>query len=342
MTSLKCNFNSDTTAPVNNEIINAIIEVNHDNMLGYSQDEYSLKFRRLLQKEFSKPIEIHFCVGGAAVNVLALKCMKENYSSIIACDDTHINRYEVGGTEYNTGCKILACDSPDAKLTVDMIKSKLTTKGNFNYSLPRIVVLSQVSELGTCYTCQEIKEICDFCHQNDLFVYIDGARLANALVYLNCSLKEMLEDTGVDVCSFGGNKNGFMFGELLIFLNTSFSKNFILNQKQSMQLFSKSRYLAIQFLVAFEKGIWKKNAIHSNEMALYLKKELNKIGVSEAFPVQSNAVFANFSDQQIDYLKKEYLLSSYDDQRKCCRLMTNWSTTKEEIDQFISYLKKIK
>lgn len=268
--------------------------------------------------------------------------MKDNYSSIICCDDTHINRYEVAGTEYNTGCKIIACDSRDAKLTIEKIQSKLLTKENFNYAYPKIVVLSQVTELGTCYTVEELKRICDFCHKNDLYVYVDGARLANAMAYLGVGFKEMLENTGVDIASFGANKNGAMFGEMIIILNPLFDKHFILNQKQSMQLFSKTRFLSSQFLVMLEQNIWYKNAKHANDMALYLEQELKKLGISIAYPVQSNAVFADFSEEQIKYLKREYALSSYDFNNHYCRLMTSWSTTKQEIDDFISYLVKIK
>ena len=337
-------FNSDTTASVCPEILTKMCEVaNEDSyMLGYNQDKYSMRVREIMQSYFTKPIECYFNASGSGANVLAIKAMKDNYSSIICCEDTHINRYEVAGTEYNTGCKIVACDSKDAKLTVEMIKSKLTTKDNFNYAYPKIVVLSQVTELGTCYTVKELKEICDFCHKNELYVYIDGARLANAMAYLGVGFKEMLEDTGVDIASFGANKNGAMFGEMIIILNPLFSKHFILNQKQSMQLFSKTRFLASQFLVMLEQNIWYKNAKHANDMALYFEKELNKIGINLAYPVQSNAVFANFTAEQIKYLKREYVLGSYDDDKKCCRLMTSWATTQEEIDDFIAYLKDFK
>ena len=339
---IKVNFNSDTTASVCPEILEKICAVakEEDYMLGYNQDKYSQEVRKIMQSYFSKPIECFFNVSGSGANILSIKAMKDNYSSIICCGDTHINRYEVGGTEYNTGCKIVACHSEDAKLTIDMIKKKLTSKNNFNYAYPKIVVLSEVTELGTCYTLQELKEICEFCHKNDLYVYVDGARLANAMAFLNVGFKEILEDTGVDIASFGANKNGAMFGEMIIVLNPIFAKNFILNQKQSMQLFSKTRFLSCQFLVMLKDNIWYKNAKHANDMALYFEQELKKVGVSLAYPVQSNAVFANFSNEQIEYLKKEYKLGAYDDEKSCCRLMTSWSTSNKEINDFIEYLKK--
>lgn len=122
------------------------------------------KVVEIMQSYFTKPVGIHMCTSGSASNVLAIKVMKHNYSSIICCEETHMNRYEVGGTEYNTGCKFAPCISPDAKLTVAMIKEKLRTRDSYNWAYPEIVVLSQATEWGTCYTCKEIKTICDFCH----------------------------------------------------------------------------------------------------------------------------------------------------------------------------------
>lgn len=332
-------FNGDTTAPVCPEIMEKLLEINNGNMFGYSQDEYTKKAREVVGREFSKPVDIHFVTSGSGANVLAIKQVKKSYSSIICCDDTHINRYEVGGVEYNTGCKIVAVDSPDAKITVEKIASRLKTRDSFNWAIPQIVVLSQVTELGTTYTNAELKAICDFCHANDLLVYVDGARLANALVDQNTTLKEMMEDTGVDIFTFGANKNGAMFGEMIVFLNKDLAKNFIWTQKQSLMLFSKTRFLGAQFLVMFEQGVWKKNATHANAMAKYLEAELAKISVYPALPVQSNAVFANFTQEQLTQIKKVYALSSYDSERSFVRLMTNWATTKQQVDDFVQYVK---
>lgn len=339
---MKFNFASDSVAPVWPEIMKKFEEVNKGYEIGYSQDKYTKQLREKMQSYFTKPVECHFCIGGGAASHLAIKSMKQNYSAIICCEDTHINKFEVGSTEFGTGCKILACDSPDAKLTIRMISEKLKTVGDFHSSLPTIVAITQMTEYGTVYTTQEIKEICDFCHQNNLYVYIDGARIANAMVYLNASFKEMFEDTGVDVVSFGGNKSGFMFGEMLIYLNTSLAKNFILNQRQSMHLFSKTRFLSCQFLVMLEDDLWRKKAGHSNSMAIYFRDELKKCGVKIALPVQGNAVLAEFSEKQLEHINKEYSLSTHYIDTPYSRLSTNWTTKKQEIDEFIDFLKSIK
>lgn len=338
---LNYDFNGDTTAPVCREIMEKLNEINYGNMFGYSQDTYTKQARELIQKEFSKPVDIHFVSSGSGANILAIKQLKDNYSSIICCENSHLNQHEVGGTEYNTGCKLITVKSKDAKLTIKDIKKKLSVGRNFNYSIPRIVVLSQASELGTVYTNNELKNICDFAHSNGLFVFVDGVRLANAIVNQKTTLKEMMEDTGVDAFSFGGNKNGAMFGDLLIFFDKKLSKNFIHSQKQSLMLFSKSRYLAAQFISLFEKDLWKKNAKHSNNMAKYLEQELKKIKIYPALQVQSNAVFANLTLKQRKLLSQKYALSVYESDQEITRLMTNWATTKKQVDELISYLKDI-
>ena len=339
---MKFDFSSDTTAPAMPQIIDKFKEINEGAMPGYSDDPYTEQVRKIMQGYFSKPVSIFFNTSGSGANVLAIKAMKDNYSSIICCDCAHINTSEVGGTEFNTGCKIVACQSSDAKLTVDMIKSKLTKKTSINASLPKIVVVSQATEYGTVYTPKELKEICDFCHENELYVYVDGARLANAMAYLNVGFKEMLEDTGVDIASFGGNKNGAMFGEMIIVLNQKFAKNFILNQKQSMQLFSKTRYLSSQFLVMLEDELWRKNASHANNLALYLANKLEEMGFKITFPVQSNHVFVQLTDDQAQYLKQEYKMATYEFEGSTYRLMTSWCMKKEDVDELLLYLKNFK
>lgn len=338
---LNYDFNGDTTAPVCPEIMRKLNAINHGNMFGYSYDKYTKKARNLIQKEFSKPVDIHFLASGSGANILAIKQLKDNYSSVICCENSHLNQFEVGGTEYNTGCKLVTVESKDAKLTPRDIEDKLSVKSNFNCSIPKIVVLSQATELGTVYTNQEIKEICDFAHKNNLYVFVDGVRIANAIINQNTGLKEMMQDTGVDVFSFGGNKNGAMFGDILIFFDKKLSKNFIRSQKQSLMLFSKSRYLSAQFLALFEDNLWKRNAAHANNMAKYLENELAKINIYPAIPVQSNAVFASLTTDERIGLKKHYALSVYENDQSTTRLMTNWATTKKQVDKLINLLKSI-
>ena len=331
-------FASDTTAPVCMEVFNKLIEVNENYELGYFEDECTRQVRELMQSYFSKPVGIHFCTNGTSANVLAMKIMKNNYSSIITTEYAHSVNYEVGAIEYNTGCKVITSPTICGKLTKSIIASHLKNRNSRNWAYPEIVMLTESTEFGTCYTLEELKEICEFCHQNELYVYIDGARLANAMVNLNCGFSEILEKTGVDIASFGINKNGAMFGEMLIILNQKFNNHFILQQKQSMQLFSKSRFMSAQFLAMLKNETWRKNAENANNMAKYLEQKMAKCGYDAIYKVESNCVFFNFSKQLLEYIKEKYKLSSYEDQH-CTRLMTSWCTTKPEVDELVTYIK---
>ena len=335
---LNFSFSSDTTAPVCSEVMEGLLRANAEYELGYFEDHYTKKVRDIIQGYFSKPVGIHFCTNGTASNVLAIKIMKHNYSSIITTKYAHSVNYEVGGIEYNTGCKLCYCDTRDGKMTPKMIEPFLKTRGSRNWAYPEIVMLTESTEFGTCYTIEELKEICSFCHENGLYVYIDGARLSNAMVHLNCGFSDILEKTGVDVASFGINKNGAMFGEMLLVLNPEFNKHFILEQKQSMQLFSKSRFMSVQFLAMLENEVWRKNAKNANEMAKYLEIQMRKIGYNPIYKVESNCIFFNFDEKLKDFIKKKYKLSSYEDQQHT-RLMTSWSTAMAEVDELVGYIK---
>lgn len=330
-------FSSDTTAPVCKEVMDELLKANEGYELGYFEEPYTAKVRQIMQSYFTKPVSIHFCTNGTASNVLAMKIMKHNYSSIITTNFAHSVNYEVGGIEYNTGCKLCTSESIDGKLTAKIIEPFLKTRDSRNWAYPEIVMLTQSTEFGSCYTKDELKGICDFCHKNGLYVYVDGARLANAMATLKCGFKEILEDTGVDVASFGINKNGAMFGEMLIILNQKFNDHFILQQKQSLQLFSKSRFMACQFLAMLENEVWRKNALNANNMAQYLNKQMKLIGYNCIYPVESNCIFYDFEDTLIEHIKRKYKLSSYEDQRYT-RLMTSWCTTREEVDDFVKYI----
>lgn len=336
---LNFTFSTDAAAPVCDEIIKKMIEVNNGAMIGYFEDSYTCKVREIMSSYFTKPVGVYFCTSGTASNTLAIKFMKENCSSIITTKYAHSVNYEVGAIEYNTGCKLIECCSDDGKITVEMISEHLKSRNNFNWAYPEIVMITQTTEFGTCYTIDELKTICDFCHKNGLYVYIDGARLSNAMERLNCGFKEMLEDTGVDIASFGANKNGAMFGEMLIILNKKFDKYIILQQKQSLQLFSKSRFMAVQFLTLLENELWRTNAKKSNSMAKLLESKMKELGYEPVYKVESNCVFFDFSSDMIDYIKLTYKLSSYEDQR-FTRIATSWYTNENDVLEFVDYIQK--
>lgn len=299
-------FAGDTEAAACLEIIERCLQVNVSNMTGYGKDDLTRQVQEIVQGQFSKKISTLLLSNGSAANVLAIKLMKHDYSQIISLKDGHINDCEVGATEFITGCKILGAEGKNGKLTPADIEKALKNQDLTHSPKLEIAVISQPTEKGLVYSLKEMKALCEYCHKHDIYVYVDGARLANAMAKLNCGLKEMLEETGVDIANFGVNKNGAMFGEMLIILNEKFDKNLILHQKQLFQSFSKSRFLAAQYLAMFENDLWKNNARHSNRMAKILEKRLRSIKITPEFSVQTNAVFVKLKDKQIEKLTKEY------------------------------------
>ena len=333
-------FTSDTTSGVSKEILNAIVKANEGCMIGYYDDKYTKEVRETLQGMFSKPINTLFVSNGTAVNILGLRVLLQGTVGSILCEEcTHIAKSEMGATEYLLNTKILTIKGENGKITVDKIKKQLTTMGHHMPPV-KVIVFSEVTELGTCYTPKEIRKICDFAHAQGIYVYFDGARVTNALAHLGCALKELVEDTGVDAFTIGGNKNGCMFGELLVFLNENFQRDLSPEQKQLSLTFSKTRFFSCQFLEYFKNDLWIKNAKHSNDLAIYLSEELEKLGYPPVYPVDSNAVFIKMPFEILNKMKKVYSIKYFDKANQVVRFMTNFQMTKKEIDDLVLTIKK--
>lgn len=334
-------FASDNLSGICKEVLDKIIEANNKHDKGYSFDSYTKKARELMQNEFTKKVDSSILANGSGANILALKSLLRPHESVICCKQTHINVHEVGGLESISGNKILTVDSKDAKLSVEMIKPLLTLKGDFNAVQPKVIAISQPTELGTVYTNEEIKAICDFAHEHEMYVFVDGARISNALVYLNTTLKEMIEDTGVDVFNFGGTKNGAMAVEMVVFLNKELAKDFIYIQKQGMQMMSKSRFFGAQMVGLLEDKVYLKNAKHANEMAYYLASKLKELNVTFTQKVETNALFIKMDKDVYDKLQEKYYFYINNPFINEVRLVTTFDTSKKLIDEFISDYKMI-
>lgn len=334
-------FASDNLSGICPEVFEKLIEANKKHDKGYSFDYYTKRARELMASEFTHQIESYIVANGSGGNILALKSLLRTHESVIATDKTHINVHEVGGLEAIAGNKIVAIPSNDAKLTVDMIKPYLTVKGDFNFSQPKVLSISQPTELGTVYTNDELKALCDFAHDNDMYVFIDGARISNALVYLNTTLKEMIEDTGVDVFLFGGTKNGAMAAEMIVFVNEKLAKDFIYIQKQGMQMMSKSRFFGAQMVGLLENKVYMKNSKVANEMAVYLAKKLKELGFNFTQKVETNALFLQMDPILYEKLQEHFYFYINNRFINEVRLVTTFDTTKDLIDEFIGVIKQL-
>jgi len=338
----KRGFASDNNAGVHPKILEAVNAANHGHVVGYGDDPYTAQAVEDFRNVFGNDVDVYFVFNGTAANVLGLKAVANSYNSIICSEVAHMNVDECGAPEKFTGCKLLAVPSPDGKLTVEGIRAHLHGFDFEHHSQPKAVSLTQATEVGTVYSIGEIREIADFVHSYGLLLHVDGARLANAAAYLDCGLKEMTAGTGVDVLSFGGTKNGMMFGEAIVFFNKKLSQDFKYYRKQGMQLGSKMRFIAVQFSALLSGNLWHENARHSNEMAQYLAAKIRQFPqIKITQPVQSNGVFAIVPPEYIPVLKEQFFFYMWNEATSEVRWMTAFDTTKTDIDRFADLIGEV-
>lgn len=335
-------FASDNNAGVHPDILEALSKVNRDHAIAYGDDPYTEKASKELKQIFGEESEVFLVFTGTAANVLGLSTLTQPYHAVICPETAHINVDECGAPEKFSGCKLLTCPTPDGKLTVEMIASHMHGIGFEHHVQPRVVSITQATELGTLYTLGEIKDIADYAHEHGMFLHMDGARISNAAVSLGCSFNEMTGGAGVDVLSFGGTKNGMMYGEAVIFFNKAHCEDFKFRRKQGMQLASKMRYIATQFSAFLENDLWEQNARHANRMAQRLNAAVKDIpGVEVTQPVESNAVFAKIPKEIIPALQKEFFFYVWDEELSEVRWMCSFDTAEEDIEAFAGLLRSM-
>jgi threonine aldolase len=337
----KRSFASDNNAGVHPEIIAAIAAANEGHVVAYGNDELTARAVKVFQKHFGKDIAVYFVFGGTGANVLGLNAITHSYEAIVCADTAHINTDECGAAEKFTGCKLLSIPTPDGKIRVEQIKPFLHGVGSEHHVQPRVISVSQATEMGTVYTKDELKTLARFAHDNDMLLHLDGARIANAAVSLNASLKEITVDAGVDVLSFGGSKNGTIYGEAVVFLNKKLGEGFKYIRKQGMHLPSKMRFISAQFEALLSGDLWRRSATHANRMARILASELEKVpGIKLTQPVEANGVFALIPEKYIAALQKKYFFYIWDEETSECRFMASFDTTEEDIHDFVSFVRK--
>ena len=335
-------FASDNNAGVFPEIITAIADANKGHAIAYGDDIYTQKAIAIFKKMLGSDIEVFFVFTGTASNILGINNLGRSFNSVICAETAHINVDECGAPEKFTGMKLLSVKTTDGKLTVENIQQHMHGFGFEHHSQPGIISITQPTELGTLYSVNEIKKIANYAHSNNLLLQMDGARISNAVASLGISAKEFTKDAGVDVLSFGGTKNGMMYGEAVVFFNTKLAKDFEYFRKQSMQLAYKMRYIGVQFSAFFNDGLWIKSAAHANKMAQLLYKKTKDIpGIKITQPVQANGVFAIIPGKLIPKLQKEYFFYVWDEHTNEVRWMCSFDTTEEDVVSFASLLHKM-
>ncbi|SHE36581.1 L-threonine aldolase [Seinonella peptonophila] len=340
MLQIKNSFASDNYSGTHPDVMEAMIQANGGHVRSYGDDPYTSTAIEKFKQQFGENAEVFFVFTGTAANVLALKAVTQPYHSIICAESAHVHVDECGAPERFTGCKLLTVPTKNGKLTVAQLKKHLKRFGDPHHSQPRAVTITQNTELGTVYTLDEIKEIVDFTHENDMILHMDGSRLSNAAASLNVGLKELTADLGVDVLSFGGSKNGMMYGEAVIFFNQEYAKDFQYIRKQGMQLGSKQRFIAAQFNALLTNERWFKNAHHANLMAKRLATQLKQIpAIKITQKVESNVVFASMEPALIYDLQKVTPFYIWDEEKSEVRWMTSFDTSEEDVDAFVKFIR---
>ena len=328
-------FGSDNQAGAHGAVLSALARANLGDAVGYGDDPWTQRAAAALCTAFGARGGAFFVFTGTAANVLGLSLLLRPYEGVICADSAHVNVDECGAPERILGSKLLTVPAPDGKLTPGLISAQLADRGDEHRVQARVVTISQVTELGTCYTLAELKALGEFCRAEKLRLYIDGARLANAAAHLGCSLADLAAQA--DVLSFGGTKNGAVGAEAVVVMAEELIAHVPFLRKQQGQLASKMRYLAVQFQALLDADLWLRNAAHANAMARRLADGIHGApGVGLRQPVESNAVFASLDPAHIARLQQDWQFYVWDTTAQVVRWMTAYDTTEADVDTFVA------
>jgi threonine aldolase len=334
---MKKTFASDNYAGILPGIIEAIAEANLTHESSYGYDTYTKLAKEEFQKLFGDNIEVTFAFNGTGANVLGISCVTKSFNSIFCSQHAHAFVDESTAPETFTGCRLFPLPTDDnGKISAHSLEKAIIRKGDEHHPQPRVLTISQPTEYGTLYTIDELKQLSSVLKKNDMVFHVDGARFFNALAAMNCTAKEMITETGVDILSVGGTKAGLMIGEAIVFLNPLLAKDLKYRQKQSMQLASKMRFISVQFYKLLKDELWKPSATHANRMAGRLASGLKRFeNVQLTKPAETNAVFVIFPEKWIPVLQEYMFFYMWKDATGEARLMCSFDTTEEEVDGFI-------
>ena len=327
-------FGSDNHAGVHPAVLRAIADANAGDAIAYGDDVWTERATAGLREVFGAA-DAFLVLNGSGANILGLSLLLRRHEAVICAESAHINTDECGAPEQIIGTKLLQVPSADGKITPEQIAEKLSGRGDDHRSQPGVVAITQATELGTCYTIAELRKMADFCQANDLRLYLDGARPANAAASLDCSLAELAECA--DVLSFGGTKNGAMGAEALIVMRPGLAADAPYLRKQQTQLTSKLRFVAAQFSALLQDDLWRANASHANAMARRLAEGAAAVDdVEIVHPVQANAVFARIRPRHIAALRRDWTFHVWDEGDSVVRWMAAFDTTEADVDAFLA------
>ncbi|MEY4493399.1 MAG: hypothetical protein RL355_748 [Actinomycetota bacterium] len=333
-------FASDNYAGVHPEVLARIASVNDGHQVAYGDDQITAELQEVIKQHFGKHAVAFPVFNGTGANVVSLQAMCRSWEAVVCAASAHINVDEGGAPEKVAGLKLHTIATEDGKLNPELIETQAFGFGNEHRAQPKVVSITQTTELGTLYTPEEISAIADQAHANGMLLHLDGARISNAAAALGLPMRAFTTDVGVDVVSLGATKAGAMVAEAVVILNPELVDSIKFVRKSAMQLGSKMRFLSAQLLALFEGDLWLRNANNSNQMAQRLYegvKDLPGIQVNEP---QANALFPILDPNVTEELQKSFRFYVWDHLTGQVRWMCSWDTTTEDVDSFITAIKK--
>ncbi len=346
MTANPRGFASDNFSGAHPDVLAAVAAVNEGHVPAYGWDHYTAAALERLREQFGEEATPALVLNGTGANLLAMRVATRPHQAVICAETAHVNVDEAGASEAIAGVKLLTTPTPDGKLTPELAGRLAARIGEQHAAQPRVVSISQASELGTVYRPEEVRALADLAHERGMLLHVDGARLANAAAFLDASLSEITTDAGADLVSFGATKNGALLADALIVLRPELAEDLKYLHQQSAQVASKMRFLAAQIDALLSDELWLRNARHANEMAGRLAEALEGVdGVEITQPVESNAVFATLPRESIDRLREqlpgELPFYVWDESRGEVRLMCSWDTTSDDVDALAAALTEV-
>lgn len=344
---MRKSFASDNWAGVLPEIMAAIAAANTEiaHTHAYGDDPYSIAALARFREAFGAPVEVYYVFNGTGANIVALQSLLRPFEGIICAQKAHLDADECGAPERILGSKLITLPTPDGKLTPEIVQQAYIRIGDQHASQPRVISITQPTELGTVYSPAEIRALADFAHARNMYLHVDGARICNAVASLQSSFQAVITDTEVDILSFGGTKIGLMYGEAIVVmprLAESVRHALPYIRKQTMQLASKMRFVAAQFAALLSDDLWRRTALHANAMAQRLANGAAQVpAVRINQQVQANGIFASLPPEWVEPLQQIAEFYVWDETKDEVRWMTAWDTQPEEVDAFLETLAKM-
>lgn len=334
-------FASDNYSGIHPEVLAALAGANDGHQVAYGDDEYTARLQEVLEGHFGTGIETFPVFNGTGANVLSLQSLLPRWGAVICAATAHINVDENGAPERIGGIKLLAVPTPNGKLTPELIDREAWGWGDEHRAQPLAVSITQTTEVGTCYTPEEVRALADHVHTKGMALHMDGARLANAAAHLGLPLRAFTRDAGVDILSLGGTKNGLLYGEVVVVLNPAASSGLKYLRKMNMQLASKMRFLSAQFIALMEGDLWLKSASNANAMAARLRAAVEGLdGVRLTQDTESNGVFAILPAGVADRLRESFRFYDWNEATGEVRWMCSFDTTAQDIDDFAAAIRR--